>query len=400
MPERDHLAPTISEPSGHRTQTKRWGHRSCSPAETFDWLKRFFPATGITRVADITGLDNLGIPVFQAVRPMGRSLSVSQGKGVDAMAAKVSAVMEAVEVWHAEHEALPSFRASGQAIAECPKIDVNTLRRPSLPEISQYVPLRWCKGTDLADGAEILIPGDAGNLDFTRAADPPELARSTTGLAGGNTIDEARASAISEVIERSCHAEFLALDERAQSRRRIDPNSLTDDDPTIADLVRRIASANIELDLYDITNRIDVTAIRAVFYTLPSGRPTTRPAVGHGAHLDPMTAVIRALTEAAQSRLAYISGNRDDLDPAYYRGSELANVVRAMRKGMDFSGTRRRLNRPDESTTTAGADAEKMIGNILAAKAGPVAEINLTKSNLGVPVVKIVAPRVSYLASP
>ena len=31
---------------------------------------------------DATGLDRIGIPIAQAVRPLGRSWSVSQGKGL------------------------------------------------------------------------------------------------------------------------------------------------------------------------------------------------------------------------------------------------------------------------------------------------------------------------------
>ena len=57
---------------------------------------------GITRLADVTGLDRIGVPVFQAIRPLSRSVSVSQGKGLDPDAARASALMEAVETWHAE----------------------------------------------------------------------------------------------------------------------------------------------------------------------------------------------------------------------------------------------------------------------------------------------------------
>ena len=39
-------------------------------------------AVGITRLADVTGLDRVGLPVVLAVRPLGRSLAVSQGKGL------------------------------------------------------------------------------------------------------------------------------------------------------------------------------------------------------------------------------------------------------------------------------------------------------------------------------
>ena len=57
---------------------------------------------GITRLANITGLDRIGIPVAIAVRPNSRSVSVSQGKGYDLPQAMASALMEACEGFHAE----------------------------------------------------------------------------------------------------------------------------------------------------------------------------------------------------------------------------------------------------------------------------------------------------------
>ena len=85
--------------------TKAWrdgGRRTCSPQETWSRLKPLLPVFGIARVANITGLDRIGIPVFTACRPNSRSLSVFQGKGLSTGAARVSAVMEAYETWCAE----------------------------------------------------------------------------------------------------------------------------------------------------------------------------------------------------------------------------------------------------------------------------------------------------------
>ena len=55
-------------------------------------------ALGITRIADITGLDRLGIPVMQAVRPFSLSNAVSQGKGASLAQAAISAILESAEV--------------------------------------------------------------------------------------------------------------------------------------------------------------------------------------------------------------------------------------------------------------------------------------------------------------
>ena len=72
-------------------------------ASTLAWVRPMLPQFGITRLANVTGLDRIGIPVWMCIRPNGRSLSVSQGKGVTAELAQASAVMESIELYHAEH---------------------------------------------------------------------------------------------------------------------------------------------------------------------------------------------------------------------------------------------------------------------------------------------------------
>ena len=79
-------------------------HRVVPPEET---LRRFSPklsVAGVTRIADITGLDRVGIPVFSAIRPSASqgAVSVHSGKGTTAVEAKVSAMMESFERYSAE----------------------------------------------------------------------------------------------------------------------------------------------------------------------------------------------------------------------------------------------------------------------------------------------------------
>jgi ribosomal protein S12 methylthiotransferase accessory factor len=89
-------------------------HRLVSPRETLARVRPFLPTMGITRIAVVIGLDTIGIPVVMTIRPNSRSLAVAQGKGWDLDAAKTSAVMEAVESYHAEHTQLPLRLASGR----------------------------------------------------------------------------------------------------------------------------------------------------------------------------------------------------------------------------------------------------------------------------------------------
>ena len=97
-------------------------------------LKRIGPLTsqmGITRVANITGLDRIGVPVVMVCRPNSRSIAVSQGKGLDLAAAKASGLMEAVETFHAETITsslkLGTYRELGRTH---PLVDVAALPRP------------------------------------------------------------------------------------------------------------------------------------------------------------------------------------------------------------------------------------------------------------------------------
>ena len=87
-------------------------HRICPPNDTLARVQPLLADMGITRIANVTGLDRIGIPVVMVIRPNARSVAVSQGKGLTLAAAKASGVMEAAELWHAEHITKPLKLAS------------------------------------------------------------------------------------------------------------------------------------------------------------------------------------------------------------------------------------------------------------------------------------------------
>ncbi len=89
---------------------KRWRegtHRTRAPQQTLDAFRPLLARLGITRLANVTGLDRIGLPVCVAVRPNSRALATSQGKGETLPAAMASAMMESIETWHAERVAAP-----------------------------------------------------------------------------------------------------------------------------------------------------------------------------------------------------------------------------------------------------------------------------------------------------
>ena len=49
-----------------------YAHRTVSPEETLARMTPLMPVLGITRIADVTGLDHIGVPVVMVTRPNAR----------------------------------------------------------------------------------------------------------------------------------------------------------------------------------------------------------------------------------------------------------------------------------------------------------------------------------------
>ena len=77
-----------------------YSDRAIPPEETWRRVEPLLRQHGITRLARLTGLDRIGIPVWNAVAPNARSIVINQGKGITDIDARVSAAMEALERAH------------------------------------------------------------------------------------------------------------------------------------------------------------------------------------------------------------------------------------------------------------------------------------------------------------
>ena len=73
--------------------------RSVRPRATIRRARAVLDRIGVTRVADVTDLDRVGIPNFMTVRPhdLGPGISYYNGKGTTREQAHAGALMEAVE---------------------------------------------------------------------------------------------------------------------------------------------------------------------------------------------------------------------------------------------------------------------------------------------------------------
>lgn len=291
------------------------GNRSKSAAQTLAEVRPLFERTGITRLADITGLDRISLPVTLAIRPNSRTLSVSSGKGLDLDSALISGAMEALELYHAEYATLPTFIMTYEEISNnCASIPRELLPRRKGSLFNVKWPETWTLGWDILNGEEVAIPIQLASMaPQIYAGNLPTIASFVTdsnGLASGNNITEAIMSGLYEVIERDAIAlHKCASEKKGRLVNSIDINTIPY--PRIHETYSRIRSANCELLIYDCTSDLGIPTYKAVLLDNLGG--CTSVVEGFGSNLSHETALIRAITEACQGRAVVISGARDDI---------------------------------------------------------------------------------------
>jgi YcaO-like protein with predicted kinase domain len=297
--------------------------RSMSADETLDRIQPFHDVIGLTRVADVTGLDRIGIPVWQAIRPNGRGLSVAQGKGLTPALAMASAAMESFESHHAEFIDQPCrIESYDQLCLESDEDEVVDPRRLPLSRHSVWsggLPIPWIRAHDVVSDEPAWAPFELvhANSTLPRVPGSGSFVCSTNGLASGNTLAEAVLHGLCELVERDAHA-LWRIDDKNETGDRVDLATVVD--PGCVGLLTQYDDAGIDVAVWDMTSDIGVPAYRAIIVDREAvkGLDPVPSAYGAGCHVDPSVALLRTLTEAAQSRLTAIAGSRDDLTRARY----------------------------------------------------------------------------------
>jgi len=271
-------------------------HRTCSPDDTLARLRPLLVRMGITRIANVTGLDRIGIPVVSAVRPDARSVCVAQGKGLSLAAAKASAVMEAAELWHAEHITSPLKLLTYEDMRREHLVpDVNRLPRNS-NGVEPTFPMLWIEGRELMTGEAAWVPFELVNTSVTLPVPAGSGCFQTTssGLGAGNHPLEAVCHALCEVVERD--ATTLWQRSGAAGRRSIDLSSVTDADCTR--LIDQFAAADLTVSVWETTSDVGVASFCCIVTEIGGEFPD--PGFGFGCHPAREVALLRALTEAAR----------------------------------------------------------------------------------------------------
>lgn len=370
---------------------RRGSHRAQTPAATLERVAPHLASIGLTRVANITGLDRIGIPVVAAMRPNSRSLAVFQGKGLDLDAARASAVMEALESWHAEHIRLPLRLGTLTELAgELPLVDVARLPRVHATPPDEQRPLLWIEGREIADGVQRWLPYECVHADYRvpAATGSGVFLATTNGLASGNERGEALSHALCEVIERDATALWRADGAPACAATRIDPLGVDDED--CHRLLARLTDSGFEVGLFDTTTDVGVASVYCVL--VDARDREGHGGAGAGCHPCRGIALARAITEAVQVRTTYIAGARDDLERAEY--APLARTARdaEARTLLSVSPARRFGDLPDADFTDFDSEVQWLLARLRGAGAGEAVAVDLDHASIGVPVVRVVVP--------
>jgi ribosomal protein S12 methylthiotransferase accessory factor len=340
---------------------------------------------GITRIADITHLDRIGIPVMSAIVPDSPdAISVYNGKGPTRECALAGAVMEAVERQVAAAPGITRFEMDGYDAVD---------------------------GLDLLSGAPVFVP--LGAVQCPWYGTPAMPGSSTDGLAAGNTLAEAVYHALCEVTERHLwsiahatgHLRPQAIVTRFAGRALRLPNFI--DDAVATEIILPTGSAVIDSLAEKVHRAGLVLRLRAVeadplpiLLVATIGDPLGGPSSAHtglGCSLSPEHAAIRAITEAAQGRAADFLGAREDLqrhddETVIPYGAHRTYGLPLGRWYYDAPAPVRSLRSyADRSTTDVARDLHLLIEALRSARAGPVAVVDLSPTDLPIHVVRAVA---------
>ncbi len=349
-------------------------------------------ACGITRLADVTGLDEIGLPVWQAIRPMSLSLSVHQGKGWSHDAARIGALMEGIECFHAENFVPVDTQLSIKTAMSkfgIKHMDDFLTRRTDV--IDPETIIDWSITTPLAGGTAFAVPSLCASLDFTRDLDTV-IERNSNGLSGGACLPDALLSGLCEVLERDAwsRARHWSTAKRAAHRITLVEIEL----PWLQQLLAKLRRLNFSLLCWDISSWSGLPCLQARLSDLSTGSMIDVPATdGWCCHPFKELALSGAILEAIQSRVTCVAGARDDIEDWTEQVKRQSNLYSALEALTPMGVQVRTWSAvPDWPLTNSAAWLEMIYERLHIAGVEQIGYLDLTQPHIGITVVKMFVP--------
>lgn len=376
-------------------------HRVIAPKQTIENNEDKLKTAGITRIADISDLDRIGLPIYTAIRPTAEdgAVSIYGGKGITKEHAKASAMMEGFERYSAEKQTddeviIASINEISDFGEHIDPVSLNLpkeLEKKGIDDIS----IEWTVSKDIISGDSFYVPTNAVYHPYLHDNNVQSLFKSNTnGLASGNILEEAILHGMLEVIERDAWSIFELTH---KNYAQIDLESIESE--TVNDIISKFESEGIKIKLMDFTADIKIPTIAASAddtVTKDAGLLT----LGMGTHLDPEVAILRALTEVAQSRATQINGAREDTVRADFAREAGYERMKRINKYY-FRDEDEKIDLKDienKSTSSITKDIEIVKDELMANDIGKILYVDLTRPELDVSVVRVIIPEMEVYA--
>lgn len=362
-----------------------------APEQTIARMEPLFSRFGITRVANLTGLDRIGVPVVMVCRPNARSSAVFHGKGLNMAAAKASGIMEAAETWHAENVQLPLRLASFAELRLSEHVaDAHRLPKTVDSHFDDHLPILWVEGDDLIGRQRTWVPFEVVHMNATLREAPGAgcFAASTNGLASGNHPLEALSHALCEVIERDATSLWRCR-QASPHVSRLDLGTVGDE--ACQAVLDRLYDADLDVAVWDVTTDIGVPTFQCLI--MDRTGEVRHLGQGSGCHPASEIALLRALTEAVQVRTTYIVGSREDIRHEDYLRDTLDGRTTTARVLMGPVTTMRDFRDiPSFDFDDLQDEVAWLVERLHAAGMPQAVAVDLTRSEFDVPVVRVVVP--------
>lgn len=370
--------------------------------DTLKYARQYAQKLGITRVTNTTLLDRIGVPVYASIRPdaMLGSLCVSAGKGLTEEEAQVGAYMEAIEMALAEpnRASLAIVKAKTSEVLDgqsrpnaildlCPKRnakidpDVN-LNCVEAIEINQHIPMK--------------VPAELAFVPYPDKS--PWFSSNTNGLSSGNSLTEATIHGILEVIERDIYS-FQAIKNTSQLiQKESYPAS-------VKEIEQKVQQAGLELVIRYAPNEFGMPYFLAAVIDHELANPVFIHG-GYGCHTFKSIAMMRAVTEAIQSRLSFIHGGRDDLTDTFQIIEQQTEEERARR----FNELAKEFKNPDKQISFADISEynwqfdnldhylQQLLDFLKQHNITQVLRVAFTKPDEPLQVVKMIVPKLEFFS--
>jgi ribosomal protein S12 methylthiotransferase accessory factor len=232
------------------------------------------------------------------------------------------------------------------------------------------------------------LPLPAGSGYFTM---------SSNGLASGNHPLEAVSHGLCEVIERDALALWDEAGGSGSPAGRLALDSV--DDAACRQVLARLEEAGMMVGVWDLTSDLGVATFACLLVDRqPNFVGQVYTSHGSGTHPSRSIALLRALTEAAQTRLTFIAGTRDDADREFFERARDPGRVARLRAELAAPGEARAFAAtPSREHADLEEDVRWLGARLADAGIDQAAVVDLTRPDFGVPVVRVIAPGLESL---